>query len=62
MDEMYSFSLVDLSDLTDGSTFGMYDGCKKTHGQCGAGCGCGVKNGVCGGWDGTSTTLEPAAE
>lgn len=57
MDDLLSFSVVDLSDLTEGMSCEMYDGCQNNHGRCGKGCGCGGSKGECGGWIDTKSQI-----
>lgn len=47
---LLSFEIVDLSELTGAFDFyvGAYDGCVKSNGLCGVGCGCGREDGKCG--------------
>lgn len=56
MDDLFSFNLVDLRDLVEGTACSEYDGCKNSSGQCCRGCGCGDSYGECGGWKGTVKT------
>lgn len=57
MKNIFDFNLVDLGELcntalTNMAEDNLYSGClkKPAFGNCGSGCGCGKRNGQCGGW------------
>lgn len=54
MENLLSFEIVDLSELTEISVSALeHDGCGISSGHCSTGCGCGRRNGWCGAADET---------